>query len=96
MKKLAMIIIVLLAAPKLHAAKVCVSEAQFKAIYESAYPRKHYCSTSISTPLSGNNTGRYCWCFVSNSWSYSGDDYQNYGLYCPDYCAESCNLSYPY
>jgi hypothetical protein len=83
MKKFAMIMLALLAAPKLRAAKVCVSEAQFKAIYESVYPRSYKCSNS---PTSHNDgTGSHCWCFASGVWSFSVHR-SNCPADCPYYC----------
>jgi hypothetical protein len=70
-----------------HAAKVCVSPAQFESIYNSVILSKntYYCSTSSTSRTGGN--GQYCWCFASGSWSWSGNDSGNYcTTYCPGYC----------
>jgi hypothetical protein len=70
-----------------HAAKVCVSTAQFESIYNSAILSKntYYCSDS---PDSHKKSGNYCWCFASGSWSYSSGNFYDGDCHtrCPKWC----------
>jgi hypothetical protein len=87
MKKITIMIIALLAAPKLHAAKVCVSEEHFKEMVRNVLPNNYYCSYSAG---SRTGSGGYCWCFASGSWSYSGNNTSS-GI-CPGICPDTCGV----